>query len=100
MQQIPRTIKNEVYMSGPATIVYDDDYAAVELKLVTGVSGDKVLLEAYKNNTDLHYLTSSLLLDKKIPHTVEEKEDAEKNPNSQFVSRNSYSQKNRYYLQI
>lgn len=87
MQQIPRTIKNEVYMSGPATIVYDDDYAAVELRLVTVVSGDKVLLEAYKNNTDLHYLTSSLLLDKKIPHTVEEKEDAEKNPNSQFVSK-------------
>ena len=87
MQQIPRTIKNEVYMSGPDTIVYDDDYAAVELRLVTVVSGDKVLLEAYKNNTDLHYLTSSLLLDKKIPHTVEEKEDAEKNPNSQFVSK-------------
>lgn len=87
MQQIPRTIKNEVYMSGPNTIVYDDDYAAVELRLVTVVSGDKVLLEAYKNNTDLHYLTSSLLLDKKIPHTVEEKEDAEKNPNSQFISK-------------
>ena len=91
MQQIPRTIKNDVYISGKDTVIYDDDYAAVELRLVTVVSGDKILLEAYKNNTDLHYLTASLLLGKKIPHSSEEKEDAEKNPNSVFVSKSDRS---------
>ena len=87
MQQIPRTIKNEVYMSGPNTIVYDDDYAAVELRLMAVFSQDPKMLEAYKNNTDMHYLTASLVLSKEIPHTKEEKEDAEKNPNSRFINK-------------
>ena len=49
------------------------------------------LLEAYKNNVDMHYLTSSLVLEKEIPHTKEEKEDAEKNPNSKFICKEERS---------
>ena len=87
MQQIPRGIKNSVYQAEEDGVAYDCDYAAVELRLVTVVSGDEKMLDAYSKNTDMHYLTANLLLGKKIPHTPEEKEDAEKNPNSEFISK-------------
>ena len=89
MQQIPKDIKNDIYMSSDEdnTVIYDTDYAAVELRLVTGVTQDPVLLEAYRKNTDMHYLTASLLFNKKIPKTHEEKEDAEKNPNTVFINK-------------
>lgn len=94
MQQIPKTIKNDVYMSkceaidGVDTIIYDTDYAAVELRLESVVTNDPVMLEAYKNNTDMHYLTASKIFKREIPHTLEEKEDAEKNEKtSKFVTK-------------
>lgn len=89
MQQIPKDIKNDIYMSSDEdnTVIYDTDYAAVELRLITGVTLDPVLLNAYKNNMDMHYLTASLLFGKKIPKTHEEKEDAENNPNTEFINK-------------
>lgn len=87
MQQIPKDIKNTIYQSSEDGIVYDADYAAVELRLVTVVSGDPVLLDAYKKNMDMHYLTAQRLFHKEIPHTLEEKEDAENNPNSKFLAK-------------
>lgn len=87
MQQIPADIKNDIYSSDEDGIVYDTDYAAVELRLVTVVSGDPLMLEAYKQNKDMHYLTASLLFHKEIPKTPEEKEDAERNPNTRFVQK-------------
>lgn len=87
MQQIPRDIKNDVYMSEKDQVIYDTDYAAVELRLATVVSGDPIMLDAYRKNTDMHYLTASLLFKKEIPHTPEEKEDAEKNPNTKFLKK-------------
>lgn len=87
MQQIPKDIKNDIYMSDLDGVAFDTDYAAVELRLATVVSGDPVMLEAYKKNTDMHYLTASNLFNRKIPKTIEEKEDAEKNENSEFVAK-------------
>ena len=87
MQQIPHAIKNSIYLSSDNGVVYDTDYAAVELRLESVVSGDKIMLDAYKKNMDLHYVTANLLLGKEIPHTDEEKDDAETNPNSKFISK-------------
>lgn len=85
MQQIPKTIKNDIYVSNEDGVVFDTDYAAVELRIETVVAEDPVFLEAYRNNTDMHYLTASKIFGRKIPHTKEEKEDAEKNENSEFI---------------
>lgn len=87
MQQIPKDIKNSIYQSEEDEIIFDTDYAAVELRLATVVSGDPVMLQNYKNNVDMHYYTASKLYKKEIPKTHEEKEDAEKNPNSRFISK-------------
>lgn len=87
MQQIPKDIKNSIYQSKDDTIIFDTDYAAVELRLATVVSGDETMLKAYQEGKDLHYLTASMLYKREIPHTKEEKEDAENNPNSRFVSK-------------
>lgn len=96
MQQIPRNIKNDVYMSSEDTLVFDTDYAAVELRIEAVVSGDPLMIEAYKNNADLHYLTASKLFEKQIPHTPEEKEDAEKNPNSKFICKEDRGKAKRF----
>ena len=87
MQQIPKDIKNTIYQSSEDGAVFDTDYAAVELRLATVVSNDPVMLENYKNGVDMHYYTASKLYKKEIPHTEDEKEDAEKNPNSKFISK-------------
>lgn len=87
MQQIPRKMKNRIYQSKEDGIVFDADYAAVELRLETVVSNDPVMLDAYKLGKDLHYLTASKIFKKQIPSTAEEKEDAASNPNTVFVTK-------------
>ncbi|MGK7911394.1 MAG: DNA polymerase I [Synechococcus sp.] len=40
------------------------DYSQIELRILTHLSQEPVLLEAYRNNDDVHSLTARLLLDK------------------------------------
>jgi len=40
------------------------DYSQIELRILTHLSQEPILLEAYKNNRDVHKLTAQLLLDK------------------------------------
>lgn len=87
MQQIPKDIKNTIYVSDANGAVFDTDYAAVELRIETVVANDPVMLEAYRNKVDMHYFTASKMFNKEIPHTHEEKEDAEKNPNTKFINK-------------
>ena len=87
MQQIPKDIKNSVYMSSDDTIIFDTDYAAVELRLCSVADNDEEFLNGYQQNIDQHYATAAKLFDKKIPKTHEEKVDAEENPNTVFVNK-------------
>lgn len=87
MQQIPKDIKNTIYLSEDDGVEFDTDYSAVELRLESVVTDDPVMIGAYQKNTDMHYLTASKAFSKEVPHTKEEKEDAETNPNSKFVNK-------------
>lgn len=87
MQQIPRDIKNTIYLSDEDGVIFDTDYAAVELRIESVVADDPLMIQAYKDKMDLHYFTASKLFHKEIPHTHEEKEDAETNPNSKFITK-------------
>jgi DNA polymerase-1 len=40
------------------------DYSQIELRILTHLSGEEVLIEAFNNNDDVHALTARLLLDK------------------------------------
>ncbi|HJN36316.1 MAG TPA: DNA polymerase I [Prochlorococcaceae cyanobacterium Fu_MAG_50] len=40
------------------------DYSQIELRILTHLCGEEVLLEAYRNGDDVHALTARLLLDK------------------------------------
>ncbi|NBP99457.1 MAG: DNA polymerase I, partial [Synechococcaceae bacterium WB6_3A_227] len=40
------------------------DYSQIELRILTHLSGEEVLVEAYNNGNDVHALTARLLLDK------------------------------------
>ena len=50
------------------------DYSQIELRILAHLSGEPILVEAYRNNEDVHRLTATLLLDKaKEEITVEER---------------------------
>jgi DNA polymerase-1 len=40
------------------------DYSQIELRILTHLSGEPVLIDAYQNNQDVHRLTAQLLLEK------------------------------------
>ncbi|MEM6449264.1 MAG: DNA polymerase I [Cyanobacteria bacterium P01_D01_bin.105] len=40
------------------------DYSQIELRILAHLSGEEILIEAYRNNEDVHRLTATLLLEK------------------------------------
>lgn len=77
MQQIPRTLKNYIYDTAEGYTISDADYPAVELRIESIVANDKVMINAYKEGKDLHYITAKGIFSKPIPSTPEEKHQAE-----------------------
>lgn len=47
------------------------DYSQIELRILTHLSGESVLVDAYRNGQDVHSLTAQLLLDKEEISTEE-----------------------------
>ncbi len=47
------------------------DYSQIELRILTHLSGESVLVDAYRNGDDVHSLTAQLLLDKEDISTEE-----------------------------
>ncbi|ESA33567.1 dna polymerase i [Leptolyngbya sp. Heron Island J] len=47
------------------------DYSQIELRILTHLSGESVLVDAYRNGQDVHSLTAQLLLDKEEISTAE-----------------------------
>ncbi|MCP9775060.1 DNA polymerase I [Cyanobium sp. WAJ14-Wanaka] len=50
------------------------DYSQIELRILTHLSGEEVLVEAYKDGDDVHALTARLLLDKAAGEQVSAEE--------------------------
>lgn len=69
-------------------VCWSTDYAAVELRVITAVTEDPVMIDAYRNGKDLHYLTASTMFNKLIPETEEQKEEAEATwPASKYIAK-------------
>jgi len=53
-----RKIKS-IYIADEGHSLFEADYSQVELRFLAWLSGDKVFLDAYKNNVDIHALTTA-----------------------------------------
>lgn len=51
------------FVAGPGFSVVSADYSQIELRVLAHLSGDPTLLEAFRNNEDIHSRTAGLLFD-------------------------------------
>lgn len=75
MQQIPRTVKSYIYKAPKGRVVFSADYPAIELRLAAVWHREPVMLEAFKEDKDLHYAMAQIMTGKEIPKTEEDKKD-------------------------
>ena len=73
LQNIPMTTEmgktiRKAFIPSEGVIFVDADYSQIELRILAHMSGDKELIDAYKENEDIHRITAS-----KVFHTPFEK---------------------------
>ncbi|MEO1672097.1 MAG: DNA polymerase [Cyanobacteria bacterium J06631_2] len=56
----------QCFTAAPGNILIKADYSQIELRLMAKASGDRRMIEAYRNGKDLHKLTASFLFDRAI----------------------------------
>ncbi len=67
LQNIPvkteegRKIRRAFVPSGKDSVLVSADYSQIELRIVAHLSGDKNLIEAFRNDVDIHTFTASLV---------------------------------------
>lgn len=67
LTNIPRDLSTrQCFTASPAHVIIKADYSQIELRLMAKASGDRSMIEAYRNGSDLHRLTASFLFDKPI----------------------------------
>ncbi len=54
----------QAFIPQPGWILVGADYSQIELRILAHLSQEPVLIEAYRNNVDVHTLTARLLLEK------------------------------------
>jgi len=47
------------FIAGDGFVLVDADYSQIELRVLAHISGDETLINAFKNNSDIHRLTAS-----------------------------------------
>ena len=58
-----RNIRKAFMVSEPENVFVGSDYSQIELRLMAALSGDPVLLEAFRTGEDIHRLTASRVFD-------------------------------------
>lgn len=61
MQNIKRESRKYIFVAPEGTMFINGDFEQMELKILADISGDITLINAFKNKTDLHALTASLI---------------------------------------
>jgi len=54
----------QAFVPEPGWLLVSADYSQIELRILTHLSQEPVLLEAYRNNDDVHRLTAKMLFDR------------------------------------
>jgi len=53
-----------LFVAGPGKVLASADYSQIELRVLAHFSGDPALLEAFRDNQDIHSRTAALLFDR------------------------------------
>ena len=61
--EIGREIRNAFIPSKPNYKILSADYSQIELRIMAHLSGDKAMIQAFKDNLDIHASTASLIFD-------------------------------------
>jgi DNA polymerase-1 len=64
LQQLPRGQYRRCFQAPPGRVLVKADYSQIELRIAAKVSGDRAMLQAYRDGLDLHVLTARSLLGK------------------------------------
>jgi DNA polymerase-1 len=59
--EIGAKIRSAIIASGKDKVLLSCDYSQVELRMLAHMSGDEVLIKAFKENKDIHRITASLI---------------------------------------
>ncbi|MDO8726291.1 MAG: DNA polymerase [Candidatus Methanoperedens sp.] len=86
MQQVPhdKSIR-ALFKAGKGKKIITADYSQIELRIIAEVSQEPKFLEIYNNNSDLHRLTASLLLNKPESEITKEERQQAKAVNFGFA---------------
>ncbi|MCK4308342.1 DNA polymerase I, partial [candidate division WOR-3 bacterium] len=77
LQNIPRREIRKGFIASPGWFILSADYSQIELRILASISEDDALIEAFKQNKDIHTETASLIFG--IPEsqvTTEERKKA------------------------
>jgi DNA polymerase-1 len=73
LQTIPRNAAaRNCFVAAPSYQILKADYSQIELRIVTRLSGDSKMRQAYCQGADLHRLTAALVTGKRIAEVTEE----------------------------
>jgi DNA polymerase-1 len=79
LQQVPREKEvRSCFIPAPGNQLVIADYSQIELRVAAEISGDRRMIEAYRNNEDLHKLTASLVTGKPIDQISKNERQAAK----------------------
>jgi len=86
IQQIPRSRAfRQCFAAPPGRKLVIADYSQIELRVIAQISGDRRMIEAYRNGEDLHRLTAALILEKSIDKITKKQRQAAKAVNFGLV---------------
>lgn len=82
LQQIPRSKEvRSCFVASPGNKLVIADYSQIELRIAAEIANDTDMIEAYKRNEDLHKLTASIILNKKLEAVTKEDRQIAKSAN-------------------
>lgn len=81
LQGMPRISKQYFVPRNNESSFIISDYSQIELRVLSEISGDKLLIEAFNNNEDLHKKTASMILGKAVNDVKDDERSIAKTAN-------------------
>lgn len=60
------------FVAGEGNVLVDADYSQIELRVLAHISGDKIMIDAFNHNTDIHAVTASQVFNQPIEWVTNE----------------------------